>query len=69
MSISVQRCDQCQRPAPAKESHARITPEEHIAILEDMERLMEMVRAIEVADRVLEEPTLTPRPTGEDLRA
>jgi hypothetical protein len=30
---------------------------------------MEMVRAIEVVDRVLEEPTLTPRPTREDLRA
>jgi hypothetical protein len=29
---------------------------------------MEMVGAIEVADRVLEEPTLTPRPTREDLR-
>ena len=54
MTISVQRCDQCQRPVPDQKSHACISPEEHIAVLEDMERLMDMVRAIEVADRVLE---------------
>ena len=65
MTISVQRCDRCQRPAPDHESHACRTTEEHIAIPDDLERLMEMVRAIEMADRVLERRTLGHRPTRE----
>jgi hypothetical protein len=41
----------------------RRTPRQHIATLDDMERLLEMVRAIETADRVLDEdPTLSPGP-------